>query len=64
MKARIGYQEGQDVRNNVICYMEEHLERFPDKIALSWADPQALSSWEGNPHHRFPHHSISFRKRS
>lgn len=58
---RIGYQIGENVRNNVISYMEQHLKDFPDRVALSWADPQALQKWSGNPKEALPHRSITYR---
>ncbi len=60
MNARIGYQSGESVLNNVITYMEQHLKDFPERLALSWADAKALSSWDGNPRDKLQHHSVNY----
>ncbi len=61
MRQRIGYHSGESIHNNVMSYMESHLQRFPDRVALTWADPQALQAWQGDPRLSFPHPSISYR---
>ncbi len=58
---KIGYYPGSDERNNVISYMEKHLREFPDRVALSWAQREALQRWDGNPHTPIAHDSITYK---
>lgn len=58
---KIGYYPGSDERNNVITYMEKHLREFPDRIALRWANPQALAQWNGDPKNPITHDQITYR---
>lgn len=58
---RIGYQAGEQIRNNVIFYMEEHLRSFPERIALHWADPKGLTEWNREFSTPIPHQSINFK---
>lgn len=58
---KIGYHPGQDERNNVISYMEQHLRDFPERVALRWANPQALAQWNKDPHTPIPHDQITYR---
>lgn len=58
---KIGYHPGHDERNNVITYMEKHLREFPERIALRWANPQALAQWNGDPKTPIKHDEITYR---
>ncbi|UXR64476.1 alpha/beta fold hydrolase [Bdellovibrio bacteriovorus] len=58
---KIGYYPGSDERNNVITYMEKHLREFPERVALRWANPQALAQWDGNPKTPIQHDEITYR---
>lgn len=58
---KIGYYPGSDERNNVITYMEKHLREFPERVALRWANPQALAQWDGNPRTPIKHDEITYR---
>lgn len=60
--SKIGYYPGADERNNVITYMEKHLREFPDRVALRWANPQALAQWKGDPTTPIPHDQITYRQ--
>lgn len=57
---RIGYQPGTTVQNNVISYIEAHLEEFPERVALRWAAPGAVASWNGDPATAFSHQEVSY----
>ncbi|WP_415063339.1 alpha/beta fold hydrolase [Bdellovibrio sp.] len=59
--SKIGYYPGSDERNNVISYMEKHLREFPDRVALSWAQRDALQKWDGNPHTPIAHDRITYK---
>lgn len=61
MDHRIGYFPGEETRNNVITYMEKHLAEHPDRIALRWANRQALAQWSGKPQDPIAHDQINFR---
>lgn len=58
---KIGYYPGSDERNNVITYMEKHLREFPDRVALRWANAQALAQWNGDPKTAIAHDQITYR---
>lgn len=58
---KIGYYPGSDERNNVIAYMEKHLREFPDRVALRWANREALQKWDGNPQSPIPHEQITYK---
>ncbi|AFY02756.1 alpha/beta fold hydrolase [Bdellovibrio bacteriovorus] len=59
--SKIGYYPGEDGRNNVITYMEKHLREFPERVALRWANPQALAQWNGDPKTPIKHDEITYR---
>ncbi len=59
--SKIGYHPGSDQRNNVIAYMEQHLQDFPDRVALRWANRESLAAWDGNPLHPIQHDEINYR---
>lgn len=58
---KIGYFPGFDERNNVIAYMEKHLREFPDRIALRWANREALEKWDGDPQKPIAHDQITYK---
>jgi acyl-CoA synthetase (AMP-forming)/AMP-acid ligase II len=58
---KIGYYPGEDVRNNVIGYMEKHLREFPDRIALRWASRESMAKWDGSPQTPIQHDEISYK---
>lgn len=58
---KIGYFPGTDKRNNVISYIEKHVHEFPDRIALRWANREAIGAWDGTPLAAFRHDEISFK---
>ncbi|MFN8790379.1 MAG: AMP-binding protein [Bdellovibrionales bacterium] len=56
----IGYQAGESVRNNVISFMEKHVQEHGDKVALMWAKAESLRSWDGNHETQIAHDKITF----
>lgn len=58
--SKIGYQPGTDELNNITQYMEKHLREFPDRVALTWANREALQKWDGNPKTPIAHDKITF----
>lgn len=58
---KIGYHPGSMVENNVIAHMERHLREHPDRIALRWANRQALAEWNGDPRSRIQHDEIAYK---
>jgi acyl-CoA synthetase (AMP-forming)/AMP-acid ligase II/pimeloyl-ACP methyl ester carboxylesterase len=61
-KEKIGYHAGATARNNVISYLEKHVENHPDKVALRWAAPEALKTWDGSFTQTITHQEIRFRE--
>lgn len=57
---KIGYQPGTDELNNITQYMEKHLREFPDRVALTWANREALQKWNGDPKTPIAHDKITF----
>ena len=58
---KIGYYPDSDSRNNVINYMEKHLREFPERVALRWANAEALSQWDGSTKTSIRHDEITFK---
>ena len=58
---KIGYHPGEESRNNVTWYLQEHLKNFPQRAALQWISPENLKNWDGNHQSSLPHESISFQ---
>jgi len=61
MTPRIGYQPGSTPLNNVIAYIEAHLAEFPDRVALRWAAPGSVASWNGDEKAGFDHQEITYK---
>lgn len=61
-QTKIGYFPGADRRNNVLSYMESHIQKFPDKVALKWANAAALKAWDGNHSTAILHDQITFKQ--
>ncbi len=57
---RIGYQPGETINNNITCYLERHLERFPDRPAIRWADAADIGKFNGNHEVSMRHYSITY----
>lgn len=57
----IGYHPGCVAQNNVVAYMDEHLEEFPDRVALRWVSRDNLQQWDGNPATPLVHEQITYR---
>lgn len=57
----IGYHPGSVELNNVISHMERHLREHPERIALRWANRQALAQWNGDPRTPISHDQIDYR---
>ncbi|MGZ3770200.1 MAG: alpha/beta fold hydrolase [Bdellovibrio sp.] len=57
---KIGYQPGISELNNITQYMEKHLREFPDRVALTWANREALQKWNGDPKTAIAHDKITF----
>lgn len=58
---KIGYYSGSHVRNNVISYLEKHLQDHPEKVALKWAKPESLKSWMNDQTQYLEHDSINYQ---
>ena len=59
---KVGYYPSSTVKNNVFTFMEKHMEEYGEKIALKWANPEALNSWDGNHAISISHDQITFRE--
>lgn len=46
IEPKIGYHQGKSIHNNVIAYLESHLKKFPERIALRWVKRGAVESWD------------------
>jgi len=59
-KGRIGYQAGKTPRNNVLSYLYDHAQQFPDRVAIRWVDGPDIAAW--SKHHRDakPHRQVTF----
>ncbi len=59
---RIGYNPKASALNNVISFIEKHVEEHGEKVALKWIDSQSLKNWDGRHQTSIPHQSITFRE--
>ena len=56
----IGYVSGEDERNNLISYLEQHLRNHPDRVALRWVEPASIAEWNGAIDVPLPHVEITY----
>lgn len=47
MNNSIGFHQGISRKNNVICFLENHLFSFPQRIALEWVEREKIRDWDG-----------------
>ena len=59
--SRIGYQPGFSTRNNVISFLEDHFEQYPDRVALRWVKRGAVDAWEKHHSSALPTEQILYR---
>ena len=45
---KIGYYQGENKRNNVVSFLEEHAEQQPDKVAFYFVSKKSMQSKEFN----------------
>ncbi len=57
---RIGYQPGATINNNITCYLERHLARFPERAAIRWVNSADVSAFSGDHNVAMQHHEITF----
>lgn len=57
---RIGYLPGSVPQNNVLSYLESHLKKFPDRVALRWVNTPDLVKWDGSHITPLPHSEITY----
>jgi acyl-CoA synthetase (AMP-forming)/AMP-acid ligase II len=43
----IGFFDGEREENNVLCFLERHARRDPQRLALSWVPKEAMADWDG-----------------
>jgi acyl-CoA synthetase (AMP-forming)/AMP-acid ligase II len=56
----IGYRPGKVARNNVISYVGEHLENFPDRVAIRWVERDVSAAFDGDHTKPFPTGEITY----
>ncbi len=57
---KFGYNPGSSIKNNVINFLEKHVQEHGSKIALKWTQSESLKSWDGNPLSPIQHDEITF----
>ncbi|MCG8313700.1 MAG: alpha/beta fold hydrolase [Pseudomonadales bacterium] len=60
LNLRIGYQPGETVNNNITCYLERHLERYPERSAIRWVERADIADFNGDHKQVFTHHQITY----
>jgi len=55
----IGFVSGKAIQNNCIYYLEQHVKNFPNRAALRWVTPEAMSSWGKTYSSNLQHTDIS-----
>jgi acyl-CoA synthetase (AMP-forming)/AMP-acid ligase II/pimeloyl-ACP methyl ester carboxylesterase len=58
----IGYYPGKSVKNNVLTYMDSHLEKHPKKVALKWVDLGTQKKWHENRDTELLHKSCDYEE--
>jgi len=58
---RIGYQPGGSAHNNVIRYLEEHMQSFPERTALRWVGSEAVAGFDGDISKPFTHQEVTYQ---
>jgi acyl-CoA synthetase (AMP-forming)/AMP-acid ligase II len=56
----IGHWPGEDERNNLLAYLERHVARHPDRIALRWADPSGTGGNDDGSEPPLAHEEITY----
>lgn len=59
-RPEIGYLDGEEVRNNITTYMDEHVRDFGDRPALRWVRGEALEAWPKTLDAPLPHEAIDY----
>lgn len=60
VNVRIGYQPGESVNNNITCYLERHLAKYPDRPAIRWVERDEVAAFKGDHENAFTHHQITY----
>jgi acyl-CoA synthetase (AMP-forming)/AMP-acid ligase II len=56
---KLGYFQGLDKQNNVVSFLKEHKNKFPNNKILSWVNPEDLKKWNGDINTAIPHQSVT-----
>lgn len=59
---KLGYFDGEHIKNNVCSFLDKHLEEIPDRPILSWVHPEKLKSWSFNINDPLPHDSVNVKQ--
>lgn len=62
MKTKLGYYDGEHVKNNVCSFLDKHLNEIPERPILSWVNPEKLKSWSFNLKDPLPHDSVTVKE--
>lgn len=57
----LGFFDGRDKRNNVVCLIERHLTGKAEETAFLWADPTKIPAWGEKIEKEVPRQKINFR---
>lgn len=57
---RFGYMDGETVNNNVLCFMERHVDRFPQRTALRWSEKEHIKGFDGKHQTDLPTQQVSY----
>jgi len=58
----LGFYDGSDPRNNVVCFLRDNALNKPNKIALQWPDPSKKIEWGDKIIEKIPHQSVTFKQ--
>jgi len=58
-KSKLGYYDGENEKNNVYSFLDNHKANNPQKTILSWVSPEKLKSWSFDYNDPLPHEEIS-----
>lgn len=56
---KLGYYPGSHVKNNVFSFLDKHIEKDPNHLALMWATQEKLLAWSGKTSDPLAHDSVT-----
>lgn len=62
IKGRLGYYDGENIKNNVYSFLEEHMQKIPERVVLKWVDRNDLKNWPKDINVPLPHKEMKVKE--